>query len=1057
MTQLDSAISIVPTGPAALAALVQAVADAQAGDPFARVVVITEHQDTARSVRHLLGAHGMINVTVQTGRRLARELARPSQKPLTRLLESQAVRQVAECKAAELGLEPAGRNRLYRSLATAFREMQETPSPMDAAAIAGKDDMNLLAESLYVDYRALIRQKGYYAPADLAQMAADAVADYGSVVGDPAVIYYLPRRLSAGEAHLAKSLLDRGRCQVIAGFTGDGPTDAPTLELLERLGLDEVDKTAKADGGDPLGQRAAAGALAIVAVPDPEEEVRMVIRSIAAADMPFHHIAIMYRQDSPYASLLRQELEFAGIPCSGTDYRSLADTQTGRLLLGIVDLAASINGGSEGTIDRERLIDWLTTTAIKYQTQTGDGEPFRWRLVPATRWANLTVEARANGTVANCQSRLNAYLGQMERLARERGEEDSEQGSLERWRRHIEELKGFVEDLAKDLRQLGSAQEPGWDTAAGQLKELVEEYRWPVKEEADEDRQRIDELLESLAGLHNWDTEYSPVVLQEVIREGLQSPVSNRGKPVGNGVYVGPPAAIAGGEYDVVHAVGMVERQFPPRPRANPWLTENPAILQRELALERYDFLAAIAAAKNVVLYWPAATVDRNVTYPSRWLIEVANRLHEHAGGEGRLTYESITTGAELKPWLTVIPSREAGLRRLADSAMPPADVADYNLVHLIGESGSSLPHHQAVASDVRMTNALKAQTARNGDVLSDWDGRVDAETERVTAIGSRAHPISPSALETWATCPYKYFLSRVLGFSAPLEDEDDEISPLERGTLVHKIMERFVNEKKGTSSELLELAEEEFTNAEKRGVTGYYLLWEMEKESIRQGLAGFLTAEEQWLGGADPVESYAEVDFGPPSQSMNKPTKIGEVCVTVDGLAEPVWLRGKIDRVDVLEEEVQVRDFKTGKPRNYRTDVQNTRTVANGLALQPPIYREAAHAGYDGKPVVASFCFPLAGENTHDVAKYTGAEEQQQEFHQTLSSIVGAARAGIFPATPDGQGQFGNCNSCDFNRLCPTRRRQIWENKARHDAPTVAPFNQLGGKAAIAGANDDN
>ena len=227
MTQLDSAISIVPTGPAALAALVQAVAHAQAGDSFARVVVITEHQDTARSVRHLLGAHGMINVTVQTGRRLARELARPSENPLTWLLESQAVRQVAEGKAAELGLEPAGRNRLYRSLATAFREMQETPSPLDAAAIAGKDDMNLLAESLYADYRALIGQKGYYAPADLAQMAADAVADHGSGVGDPAVIYYLPRRLSAGEAHLAKSLLDRGRCQVIAGFTGDGPADAP--------------------------------------------------------------------------------------------------------------------------------------------------------------------------------------------------------------------------------------------------------------------------------------------------------------------------------------------------------------------------------------------------------------------------------------------------------------------------------------------------------------------------------------------------------------------------------------------------------------------------------------------------------------------------------------------------------------------------------------------------------------------------------------------------------------------------------------------------------------
>ena len=158
-----------------------------------------------------------------------------------------------------------------------------------------------------------------------------------------------------------------------------------------------------------------------------------------------------------------------------------------------------------------------------------------------------------------------------------------------------------------------------------------------------------------------------------------------------------------------------------------------------------------------------------------------------------------------------------------------------------------------------------------------------------------------------------------------------------------------------------------------------------------------------------------------------------------------------------MLEDEIRVRDFKTGKPENYRPDRRNTRTVANGMALQPPIYREATVARHEGKPVIAAFCFPLADANTHDVAKYTGTEDQQQEFQQTLSGIVGAARAGIFPATPDGEGRFSNCNYCDFNRLCPTRRRQTWERKARHDAALVAPFNDLGGKAAMAGTNDDD
>ena len=73
MTPSDSYITAVPIGPAALTCLVQAVADAQASDPFARVVVITDHRDVAQSVRHQLGVSGTVNVTVQTGRHLAKE------------------------------------------------------------------------------------------------------------------------------------------------------------------------------------------------------------------------------------------------------------------------------------------------------------------------------------------------------------------------------------------------------------------------------------------------------------------------------------------------------------------------------------------------------------------------------------------------------------------------------------------------------------------------------------------------------------------------------------------------------------------------------------------------------------------------------------------------------------------------------------------------------------------------------------------------------------------------------------------------------------------------
>ena len=1056
-TQTDSPITIVPAGPAALTALAHAVSQAQADNRFARVVIIADHHDAARSVRHLLGARGTINVTVQVGRHLAHELARPVKKPLTRLLESQAVRRVAEGQATELGLEPAGRRRFYSSLANAFREMEEREDSPLTGADEGTDGMNRLAEILYADYRAVIGDAGYYTPAELPQIAAVALEGNWKEGSEPAVIYYLPRRMSTGDAQLAKTLLDRGKCRVIAGFTGDADADRPTRELLEKLGSHQDAGTADFAQPDPLRQHAEAGALAIVAAPDPEEEVRTVIRSIAAGDMPFHRIAITYRQDNPYASLLRQELDFAGIPYAGVDYRTLADTPTGRLLLGIVDLATNVNG--DGTIDRERLIDWLTTTAVAYQPRGGaDGSPRR-RSVPATRWANLAVQARANGTVANYQVRLVTHGDQTERQAKERGDEHSEPDLGSRALGDAAELHAFLRGLATDLRALGGGSGMEWKSAARQLKDLVQKYRWASRDEAVEDRQRIDDLLGGLPGLENWGAEYNPSTLQEVIREGLQSPVAERGKPVGAGVYLGPPAGIAGAAYDAVYGVGLVERQFPPRPRTNPWLVGPTTAPQQDAALERYDFLTAIAAADRAVLSWPAATAERSAAYPSRWLIEAANRCHEYAGEKDRLTYESVTDGAEAKPWLTVIPSREAGLRRLSRAPTEPADAADYTLRHLIDETWESLPKHPAIASDARMTNALAARAARGGNALTEWDGLLSAESENIAAIGSRERPISPSALETWASCPYRYFLSRVLGLSAPPEDDDDEISAAERGTLVHKILERFIEEKGHTEAELLALAEAEFADAEARGVTGYHLLWETEKSAIRDALAQFLSAETIWFGEVAPDDSRAEVSFGypptHPDDAAGNSASIGEVCVPVEGLGE-VWFRGKIDRIDRLGDVIRVRDFKTGKPDRYRSSEhsQDAYTVANGRALQLPVYAAAVGIANPDARVEASYCFPL--RLVHDARTYT-PEQGMDQFSSTLRRIVGAARTGVFPAAPDGEGQYRNCRYCDFNRLCPSQRRQIWERKAHHDAATVQSFNELRGNAAIGDADDDN
>ena len=1085
-------VTTATIGNASLRSLIGAVKHAKSTDPFARVVVVTDHSDVARAVRHHLGSNGTINVTVQVGHRLAAELAEPIlrpagvsgaalRRPLSRLLESQAVRDAAQSWSdSDIShLSDTGRRRFYDALAATFRQMAERPagySPEPSPAVlpetASSGAVSSEIEGMFQGYLKSLHDNGFYTRGQLPDMAVEALSSQESIApdqpnGEPSVIYYLPRRLFEGELRLARKLLERGQCQVILGVTGDPAADLPILRLLEKL---HPAAAAPGQVPDPLSQRAASGSLSVVIAPDPGEEVRMVIRQIvgAADEMPFHEIAVIHRQDLPYASLLRQELNFAGIPHTGVPYHRLADTPPGRFLRGMIDLAMGVADADPPTMDRDRLIDWLNSTGVTAGLPLpANHGPGSTATVPAARWATLARESRANGTLKGWESRLNAHL---DRLQRRLVEQDTsanddapvtEHPWLMRERAQTEALLQFIDRLCQRLADLGAPPQPQWDSAIDLVRGIIRDFQWPTPGD-ESHRQRIDDLLADIADLQHWGAPYNVSTLRDAVVQALQSPTSDRGRPVGDGIYVGPPSGIVGATYQAVFAVGMMERQFPPTPRVNPWLSNQASTFQLDEALERYDFLGAIASAQRAVLSYPTAGTGRNSTYPSRWLIEAANLIHRAGGNVERLSHENLAHRAEVKPWLTVVPSREAGLVRLNSDPLPTppgssqparidaADPMDYDLSHLAAYMQQwPRPHlsaHPALFSNQRLLTALAARDARRASTYSRWDGLVGAGLTDLTGrIGTQEYPVSASALERWARCPFQFFASRILRLEAPPMEESDEISALDRGSLVHTILERYAAAPVATLDELLAIAQQEFAAAEQRGTTGYYLLWEIEKENIRDSLKRFMDAEVDWFPDADPTKSAAEIAFGPHAQWQ-------DVSVLTAGVG-PVWFRGKIDRIDVGDEEVRVRDFKTGSPDSYRARGANAipqNSVSNGRALQLPIYLAAAKTAHPDLPVTASYCFPLHDPATYDVAEYSDTDEEMRDaFHHALTTIVGSVRQGIFPATPDGKGRGGNCGWCDFRQLCPTRRRYIWLNKGRRD-PTVQGFNDLGGDAAV-------
>jgi superfamily I DNA/RNA helicase len=94
----------------------------------------------------------------------------------------------------------------------------------------------------------------------------------------------------------------------------------------------------------------------VLRAPDPAEEVREITRSITAnleRGVPLFQQAILYGQTDPYAVLVRESLDGAGVPWSALDGQPLAETPPGRALLATVRV-------SQSDFAREAVLAWLT-------------------------------------------------------------------------------------------------------------------------------------------------------------------------------------------------------------------------------------------------------------------------------------------------------------------------------------------------------------------------------------------------------------------------------------------------------------------------------------------------------------------------------------------------------------------------------------------------------------------------------------------------------------------------------------------------------------------------
>lgn len=271
---------------------------------------------------------------------------------------------------------------------------------------------------------------------------------------------------------------------------------------------------------------------------------------------------------------------------------------------------------------------------------------------------------------------------------------------------------------------------------------------------------------------------------------------------------------------------------------------------------------------------------------------------------------------------------------------------------------------------------------------------------------------VSVSRLERYMKCPFQFYVANVLQVAEEPEDEDSR-SPLERGRFLHELFETFFHEWQArgrgriTSREMADARAlfEEIAGPALRSLSPAEAALERARllgSAVGSGIADRVFAMEAERG-VEIRERLMEYELD------GEFTFAGD-----DGATRAVRLRAKIDRVDVLGDGTfRLIDYKTKYVPDRRT------------ALQLPIYSRCVSqtlSEQHGRTIIASEAMYLSFEGPQAVVPL---EERGKLFedlttsasHRLVAALNDIAR-GHYPPLPETKNL---CTMCRFTAVCRT------------------------------------
>lgn len=965
------------------------IAAGRASDPLATVTVIAPSRLASLQLRRRLASRGAFaGVRFETAARLAElvaasKLAREKRVPLARPIADYVATRIARESLAPLRSvsEIPGYARALRQTFRRFRRGGFHNG--DEIIQTGVKNSSLVEIArLYTRFREDTAR--FYDDDDLMETAAEVLrASPGVVLPELGAVYVVPPvRLSAGAAMFLDAI-------AALAETYEEVDEAPRDRPLERFLL----------------------------APDASSEARGVVRSVIADlanGVARDQIAVFTSGDRSYRPLLRQVFEAAGIPDASMPGTPLIEMPAGRGAHALARLALE-------DYSRVAMFDFLSLAPLRRFVPTPTGDVG----LRVSQWLRIAREAGVTHGIARWRASLELYINER-RDAMDRGDEISDwrKAALERDIASAEHLRSVVESLFTTLEPLRQRLP---------ASQFVPPFRKLLDTWLERDAAGREQVLNEVDQLGTIDAVQGSFELKSFVEafEANLSLAAVRHRSLGEGILIADHRQAAGLHFERVYLAGAYEGALPAITTSEPLVQDDDWARLRqthefiedlELRSERSkQAVHRVVAATGSTLMWSApvaaATAARDY-YPSSLMTAAAKVL------DPAISSASDLRGAMERSWLTRISSPISALLR--GDAVDSWELRLRESIGLKAGNDALFPGHP-------LRQPVDLVLARRSSRFSEFDGNLAALEGKVWPPSSGR--ISPSALEAFAACGMRFFLGNVL-YLRPVEEpeESQTMGAAERGTLVHHTLQRFFIEeqKRGRPGfgerwqsadevRLLAIFEEEFEKLRVQGRAGLDIYMDHDRRTIRADLVTFLEKDSDYRieQGVVPVAFEHRL----------QPTEVGQVTVS-----------GYIDRIDRSPDgkKAFVIDYKTGSSKRF--DMTDEDPFSAGTKLQMPIYSLAA-AG--AEEIHAAYWF-ITSAGDFQQLPYVASAENTRRFEDTLDAVVGAMKAGAFPAVPGDEvefyNSFKNCGYCDFTRICSSRRSYEIQQKSA-DSDILAWF----------------